>query len=131
MTITLTSTENQKNQNHENINTTLIILGICEDLLRQAYNISDEKKIYMKKIDIIQDGYKIPYVKYDVYSKLNGSNNLIKLNLSVCENTKIDIIIPIIISENLDKLNTSSAYFNDNCYKSTSESGTDILYSLK
>ena len=127
MTITLTTTENQKNQNNENINTTLIILGDCEDLLRQTYNISEDQKIFMKKIDIVQEGYEIPYIKYDVYSRINGSNNLIKLNLSVCENTKIDIIIPIIISENLDKLNTSSAYFNDICYKTNSDYGTDII----
>ena len=127
MTITLTSTENQKYQNQGNINNILIILGICEDLLRQAYNITDEQKIYMKIIDIIQEGYKIPYVKYDVYSRINESSNLTKLNLSVCENTKVDIIIPIVISESLDKLNTSSAYFNDICYISSSNSGTDII----
>ena len=126
MTITLTTTENQKNKSNENINTTTIDLGECEDLLRQFYNISDEQKIYMKKIDVIQDGYKIPYVKYDVYSKLNGSN-LVKLNLSVCKDTKVDISIPIILSENLDKLNISSGYYNDICYKSKSDSGTDII----
>ena len=103
MNITLTTTENQKNQNSENVNTTTINLGKCEDLLRQTYNISDDQKIYMKKIDVIQEGLKIPYVKYDVYSKLNG-NNLIKLNLTVCKNTKVDISIPITITESLDKL---------------------------
>ena len=126
MTITLTTTENQKNKSNENINITTINLGECEDLLRQFYNISDEQKIYMKKIDVIQDGYKIPYVKYDVYAKLNGSN-LVKLNLSVCKDTKVDISIPIILSENLDKLNISSGYYNDICYKSKSDSGTDII----
>ena len=39
----------------------------------------------------------------------------------------IKLIIPIIISENLDKLNTSSAYFNDICYKTNSDYGTDII----
>ena len=103
MTITLTTTENQKKQNSENAKATTINLGECEDLLRQSYNISDEQKIYMMKIDAIQDGYKIPYVKYDVYSKLNGTN-LVKLNLTVCKNTKVDISIPITITESLDKL---------------------------
>ena len=126
MTITLTTTENQRNQNIDNINTTIINLGNCEDLLREAYNIPNEQKIYMRKIDVIQEGMKIPYVKYDVYSKLNGSN-LVKLDLSVCKNSKIDIFIPITISENLDILNSSSGYYNDMCYKSKSESGTDII----
>ena len=37
---------------------------------------------------------KIPKVEYNVYSKLSGKY-LIKLNLSVCENTKVYLSIPI------------------------------------
>ena len=103
----------------------MINLINCENLLREAYYISDEEKIYMRKIDVIDEGYDIPYVKYDVYSKLNGSS-LVKLNLTICKNSKVDIFIPIAISESLDKLNTSSGYFNDICYISSSNSGTDI-----
>ena len=68
---------------------------------------------------------KIPKVEYDVYCKLNKSN-LVKLNLSICEKIKIDLYIPIIIDENIDELNSSSGYYNDICYTTTSESGTDI-----
>ena len=60
MTITLTTTENQNNQEKENITT--ISLDECESILRGIYNISSNKKIYMKKIDIIQDGMKIPKI---------------------------------------------------------------------
>ena len=38
----------------------------------------------------------------------------------------MDISVPVIISESLDKLNTSSGYYNDICYTSTSDNGTDI-----
>ena len=124
MTITLTTTSNQKN-NKTNNNMTLLDLGECENLLRDHFNISENETIYMKKIDVKQEGMKIPKIEYSVFCKLNGSN-LVKLNLSVCENSKISLSIPIEISENLDKLNTSSDYFNDICYSSTSDSGTDI-----
>ena len=50
MTITLTTTDNQKNQSSENIYTTTIVLGECEYLLRKVYYISDEQKIYIKKL---------------------------------------------------------------------------------
>ena len=79
----------------------------------------------MKKIDINIPGMKIPKVIFDVYCKLNDSN-LIKLNLSICDNSRVEISIPIKITENLDKLNSSSGYYNDICYAATSESGTDI-----
>ena len=122
MTVTLTTTENQKNNSNNNI--TIIDLGECEDLLRKEYSIPDNEILYMKKIDVIQEGMKIPKIEYDVYYK--SGNILQKLNLSICEKTKISLSIPIEISENLDKLNTSSGYFNDLCYIASSDSGTDI-----
>jgi len=79
----------------------------------------------MKKIDIIQDGIKAKKVEYNVYSELSG-NNLEKLNLTICKNTKISINIPYEIIGNVDKFNTSSGYFNDICYTTTTDDGTDI-----
>ena len=52
--------------------------------------------------------------------------NLIKLNATICKNTKITLSIPVIINEAIDKLNSSSGYFNNICYKSKSNYGTDI-----
>ena len=125
MTITLTTTQNQK-EDKKNADVTTIDLGECEKILREAYHIPDDEMIYMKKIDVIQEGMKIPKVEYDVYSKLNGSS-LVKLNLSYCSNSKVDISVPIEITESLDKLNTKSGYYNDICYTTTSDSGTDII----
>ena len=59
-----------------------MIIGECEILLRKYYNLTNNETLYMKKLDIIQEGLKIPKVEYDVYCKLNGTN-LIKLNLSI------------------------------------------------
>ena len=55
---------------------------------------------------------KIPKAEYDVYCKLSGKN-LQKLNLSICKNNKISLLIPVVLSksENLDKLNTSKWVF--------------------
>ena len=77
-------------------------------------------------MDITQEGMKIPKIEYNVYSKSNGTN-LIKLNLSICENTKISISVPVIITEDINKLNTSSDYYKDICYVAKSDSGTDII----
>ena len=68
----------------------------------------------------------IPKIEYDVYYKL-PDNKMKKLNLSICGDKKIYLSVPTIISDdNLDKYNTSSSYYNDICYSTTSESGTDI-----
>ena len=123
LTITFTSVKNQKNNINNNLTT--IDLGECETLLRDFYNISENETLYMKKIDIIQDRMKTLKVEYDVYARLFGKN-LINLNLTICEKNKISISIPYIITEELEKLNSSSSYYNDICYTETSKDGTDI-----
>ena len=124
MTITLTTTKNQKENKNKNI--TIIELGNCEQLLRNAYKLSEEDILYIKKIDVIQEGMKIPKIEFDVYYEKNGTK-LEKMDLSICSKTKVDFTIPLVISENIDKLNYSSGYYNDICYPATSESGTDII----
>ena len=124
MTITLTATKNQKDDKN-NANMTTVDLGECEDVLRKEYKIPENEMIFMKKIDVFQEGMKIPKIAYDVYRKSNDSN-LIKLDLSFCSKLKADISIPVLITESLDKLNSSSGYYNDLCYTATSDSGTDI-----
>ena len=80
----------------------------------------------MKKVDIIQEGVKTAKIEYDVYCKLKG-NKLEKLNIStICGDSKILLSIPMELSDDIDKLNTSSDYYNDICYVATSKSGTDI-----
>ena len=39
-----------------------------------------------------------------------------KLNLSICENSKLSILVPVEINEDLDILNGTSGYYNDICY---------------
>ena len=124
MIITLTTTKNQKD-NENNSNMTTVNLGECENILRKEYNISENEEIIMIKVDSYQEGMKIPKIIFNVYHKINDTY-LMKLDLSYCSNIKIDISIPIIINESLEKLNSSSDYYNDLCYTATSDSGTDI-----
>ena len=126
MEITLTTTEEQKNLIDHNL--TAVDFTECEKLLRIYYNISDDKKLYMLKKDLYEEGMKIPKIEYDIYSKLNDTN-LIQLDLSVCKNIKIDLFIQVIISEkeNIDEYNKSSPYYNDICYPVQSENNTDII----
>ena len=124
MTITLTTSQNQRNNSNNNI--TLIDLGDCEIELRKYYNLTNNETLYIKKIDVLQEGMKIPKIEYSVYCKLSGTN-LEKLNLSICENAKLFLSVPVSISESLDKFNSSSDYYNDKCYKSKSDSGTDMV----
>ena len=121
--ITITTSDNQKN--NLNGNTTNIDLGQCEVELKKFYNLTGNETVYMKKIDITQEGMRIPKIEYVVYSKLNG-DSLIKLNISICNKNNVFLYVPVIIIGNLDQLNKNSDYYNDICYTAKSESGTDI-----
>ena len=125
MRIMLTTVPNQK-KTMKSKNVIAVDLGKCEQILRDEYNISDDEILYMKIIDVKEEKMKIPKIIYDVHSKLNGTY-LIKLNLSYCENTETDISIPIKLADNIDIYNPKSKYYNDLCYKTTSDFGTDII----
>ena len=119
-----TSTTNQKlNEDKNNIT---MDLGECEYLLKKDYNVSINDSLYILQIISEEEGMRIPKIEYEVYYPLYSSNNLTKLNLSSCKDTKIEISIAVKINDTLDKHNSSSGYYNNICYKTTSESGTDI-----
>ena len=47
--------------------------------------------------------------------------------MSICSKTKISLSVPVEIKEeSLDEYNSSSGYYNDICYTTTSDNGTDI-----
>ena len=121
--VILTTSQNQKNNINNNM--TIIDLGECEDSLRKNYNLSNNDTLYIKMLEIKEEGMRIPKIEYDIYSKLKGAN-LTKLDINQCQNNKISILNPVNNVDNIDKLNSSSGYYNDFCYTSTSDSGTDI-----
>ena len=134
------------------INGTSIDLGICENLLREAYNFFDDEDLYILIIDIKEEGMKIPKIEYAVYYLNNTNGKLIQLDLSICldkkrhllnfqkktkmnlrllndnndNSAKIKALIPVEINNNIDKHNSSSEYYNNPCYTTTSQYGTDI-----
>ena len=123
---TVSSTSNQ-NRNLLMSNVTTINFGDCINKLKDKYNISkdEEENLYILKIDIPIEGMKIPKIEYEVYYPLYNQK-LIQLDLSVCQDTRINISIPINISlDDLDLFNSSSGLYNDICYTLTSDVGTD------
>ena len=119
------TTLNNQKQNIENHNISNIFLGKCETRLRNAYNLSENSNLFILKFEKELKGMKIPKIEYEIYVKINN-NSTKQLNLSVCEQLRIDIYIPI--NETIDKpdkFNIKSGYYQDICYTS-SENGIDI-----
>ena len=125
ISIIITSTKNQNKNDHESFIT--IDLCKCENILKNGYNISLNDPLYILIIILEkEEGMKIPKIEYEIYYHFYKNNTITKLNLNLCKGKKIEISIPVIINDILDKYNPKSGYYNDICYKTTSESGTDI-----
>ena len=123
VTFTITTPSNQRNNTNSNMS--LINLGLCENILKEEYNILGDKNLYIFKIDYYTEELKGPKVEYEVYYPLI-ENKLKKANLSLCSDVKIDVSIPINLSSSeIDKHNAISGYYNDSCYTLTTESNTD------
>ena len=117
----ITSSENQKNNEYHNMSS--IILGECEEKLKKHYKIGDDESLIIFKVDLMQEGLKIPIIEYEIFSPIT----LEKLELDCCLETKIEISIPVTINEDyLFKYNSSDEYYNDLCYSYTTENRTDI-----
>ena len=117
----ITSTNNQKD--NSNINISNIIMDECETILKNKYHINQSVPLLMLKVDTFIEGSKIPVIQYKVYNPLTKE----QLDLNLCKDTRIDINIPVSIDENdLYKYNASSDYYNDKCFTSTSDDGTDV-----
>ena len=124
LTYQITSTTNQIENKNKNNNISTIILGKCEEILKRQYNISENLALLIFKIDYFKQGALIPIIGYEIYHPITK----IRLDLNYCNNTSINIYIPVSINEdNLLKYDPNNEYYNDECIPSTTENGTDIL----
>ena len=123
--ITITRTEK------ENKNDDGIYLGECEERLKQLYNIPQNESLYVLRLDMRQIGYQYPSLEYEIFYPINDNKNLVKLDISLCSDIKLNRTIYADIKGNIDKYNKSSPYYNDICYISDSENKVDITLSDK
>ena len=122
----ITSTDNLRD-NTKHTNT--IDFGECEAILKSNYSINDNESLIILKIDKDNENKdSIKQVEYKVFHPKNKS----LLNLSFCQNTKIDIFYQLSSDKfkNVDKLNQSSDFYNDLCYtNNANENGIDLTVS--
>ena len=123
--ITITRTQ-QESENDDGI-----YLGECEERLKKYYNISENESLYVLSLHIKQIGYQKSFLVYEILYPINGNKNLVKLNLSLCSDIKINRTLKVDIKGSIDRYNKNSPYYNDICYPSDSENGVDIPLSDK
>ena len=136
----LTNTQKELEHLKENNKTnrfSIIDLGECENILKRHYQINENVSLIIIKFEKISNISSESSLQYEVYEPYNKT----KLNLSICENTTIDIYIPVILSERLQNLyeelkdlgydlfDINSPFYQDICTPYKSTNGTDIILS--
>ena len=114
-----------------------IDLGECENKLREHYNLNKNISLIILKYEKISNLSSERKLQYEVYESLNKT----RLNLSVCKDIKIDIYVPVILSEKIlnlqnelknlgyDLFDINNKFYQDICTPYKSENGTDVLLS--
>ena len=118
----ITSSYNQNNNNYNDISS--ITLGECEDILKKEYKIDNNLSLLILKIDYFLPDSLIPIIGYEIFHPITKK----KLDLTFCKDVFINLNIPVFIEENdLFKYDPENQYYQDECYPSTTDNGTDII----
>ena len=107
----------------------------CENILKDFYGIDKNISLIILKF-IQQDGNNGgKTLKYEVYHPYENY----KLNLSLCENTTVDVYVPLELNEETEKIlndlidqgydpfDLNDKFYREICTPYTSENGTDVL----
>ena len=126
-----------KGNNYNKYNLSIIDLGECEILLREKNYIDINTSLIILKYEKITNIASEKKVQYEIYNL----NEKTKLDLSICQNTSINLYIPITLTEETQNLykdlkeygydlfNINDSFYQDICTPYKSENNTDVLLS--
>ena len=116
-------------------NLSAINLGEWEQKLKEHFQINTDEPLIIITFEKLTNVASEKYVQYEVYNPITFD----KLDLSVCENTQIDIYLPLNLSEEAENLykdlmeqgydpfNINDKFYREICTPYKSENGTDVL----
>ena len=114
-----------------------IDLGVCEDILRDTYNIDKNVSLAILKFEKLTTISSERNLQYEVYKP----TTMTRLNLSVCKNIPIDIHVPVTLTTETQQLyedlkdlgydlfDINNIFYQDICTPYESTNGTDVLLS--
>ena len=112
-----------------------IDLGKCEKDIKEHYGLDQNISLIFFKFENIGDSKNERKIKYEVYNPLNYE----ELNISICQESKIELILSIELSDALkeiiqnildqgyDPLDENGKFYREICTPYNSENGTDVL----
>ena len=113
----------------------MVNLKGCESLLKESNNIPKEDPLIILKYEKSTNFAFEKNVQYEIYNPITFD----KLNLDICNKNDIDIVIPIELNEDIEKLydslkeegydlfNEKDKFYSDICSPYTAQNGADVL----
>ena len=139
----ITNPKNEKellqNKFSSNQNLTILDLGKCEDKLKKEFKINDNDSLIFLKKENTNVKPSEKNVEYEIYEPYNFT----KLDLSICKEEKINLYVPLILSDETkniyesmksygyDMYNINDPFYQDLCTKYTTLNNTDIPLSAR
>ena len=120
-----------------NYNLSIIDLGNCETILKEKFNLNENDDLILLKKEKKSNKASEKEVQLEIYEPYSKS----KLNISICENTNINIYVKAKLSDEIkysyeklkslgyDMFNVNEPFYQDICIDYTSYKDTDIILS--
>ena len=124
----------KEQQKGENANISSIDLDECLDKIKGKLIINNEDDLIIFKTDIHSENSTAIFVQYEIYNPYT----LEPIPLDICEDTTININIPIVLTPSTESLymslnssgynlfDSNDSFYKDVCKTYTTENGTDI-----
>ena len=131
----VSNTINEMSDMNSSNGVALIDLGYCETLLKVANNISLDSELIILKKEKIEINANDKDLQYNIYNPITYE----ELDLSICDNTTINIYIPLlsteknkliydnIIDQGYNPYDLNDKFYREICTPYDSENGTDVL----
>ena len=131
----VSNTNNEMRQFNFSSGFSIIDLGECENLLKQANNIPLDSELIILKKEKINAEPSDKDVEFDIYHPFTYE----KLDKSICDNIIIDLYVPLQLSEEHQKyynqlidqgynpFDLGDKFYREICTPYNSENGTDVL----
>jgi surface protein len=136
-TYLLTSLDNIAPETNNSNGFSKIDLGQCEDTLRKENNLDNETSLLILLVEKQTNESSERNTQFEIYE--SGTKK--KLNLSACDDTPIDIYVPLVLSEEIQNLyeelkdlgynllDINDKFYQDICTPYKSPNNTDVLLS--
>ena len=129
------NTKNGINSNNNNLS--MIDLGDCGKELKSLYQIEDDTPLIIFKLEKLGEVASKRNVQYEIYNPMTKK----RMNLSICDDEKINLYLPVDLNEETKELhedllnygydlfNPEDSFYQDICAPYTSVNGADVLLS--